>query len=52
MRTVGSPITMSRSRTGLRHRPPTLGEDRDQVLGDLGLDAATVQSLIDDGVVR
>jgi crotonobetainyl-CoA:carnitine CoA-transferase CaiB-like acyl-CoA transferase len=52
VRTVGSPITMSRSRTGLRHRPPSLSEDRDRVLAELGLDESTVQSLVDEGVVR
>ena len=52
VRTVGSPITMSRSRTRLRRRPPTLSQDRDEVLRDLGLADPEIEQLVEQKVVR
>jgi formyl-CoA transferase len=52
VRTVGSPISMSRSRTSLRRRPPTLSQDSHEVLRDLGLDDADIAALLDEKVVR
>ncbi len=35
---AGQPIKMSRSRTGIRHRPPRLGEHTDEVLAEAGIE--------------
>ena len=35
---AGQPIKMTRSHTGIRHRPPRLGEHTDEVLAEAGID--------------
>jgi crotonobetainyl-CoA:carnitine CoA-transferase CaiB-like acyl-CoA transferase len=45
------PLRFSGSTTGIRHRPPRLGEHTDEILGELGYDAAQVAELRRQGVV-
>lgn len=45
------PLRFSGSTTGIRHRPPLLGEHTDAILGELGYDAAQVAELRRQGVV-
>jgi crotonobetainyl-CoA:carnitine CoA-transferase CaiB-like acyl-CoA transferase len=52
VRTVGSPITMSRSTTSVRRVPPTLGQDRDDVLRELGVSEEEIADLLGQKVVR
>jgi formyl-CoA transferase len=49
--TVASPLRLTDTPPVLRHAPPRLGEHTDEVLGELGLDAAKVAELRAQGVV-
>jgi crotonobetainyl-CoA:carnitine CoA-transferase CaiB-like acyl-CoA transferase len=50
---IGQPLTFADDPTnrGVRRRAPTLGEHTDAILGELGLDAATIDALRTAGVV-
>ena len=53
MRAYGPPLRLSASPVGRLDQPaPGVGQHTGDVLTDIGLDEATVASLIDDGVVR
>ena len=43
---------LSASPGGHRHNAPTLGQDTDRVLREIGLDAAQIQALKDKGIVQ
>ncbi|HWS74302.1 MAG TPA: CoA transferase [Quisquiliibacterium sp.] len=45
------PLRMTVTQGGIRHRAPTLGEHTEEILGELGYDAATIASLREAGVV-
>jgi len=49
--TVASPLRLSATPPVLRHAPPALGQHTDEVLAEMGLDAATVAALRAQGVV-
>ena len=49
--TVASPLRLSATPPVLRHAPPALGQHTDEVLGEMGLDAAAVAALRAQGVV-
>jgi formyl-CoA transferase len=51
IRMVGTPVHLSEAPVGVRHAPPRLGEHTDAVLGELGYDAARIESLRREGVV-
>ena len=51
-RTVGTPLRIDGERPTLRLRPPALGEHSRAVLGELGFNEQTIESLIAGGVVR
>ncbi|MBI4504116.1 MAG: CoA transferase, partial [Chloroflexi bacterium] len=51
MRSIGSPIKMRGTPPSIRRPAPTLGQHTDEVLRDLGYDAATMQRLRAEGVV-
>ncbi|WP_296509960.1 CaiB/BaiF CoA-transferase family protein [Rhodoferax sp.] len=51
IRTVASPMRLSAAPVQLRYAPPALGEHTTEVLQELGLDAARIQSLQQQGVV-
>lgn len=52
VRLIGNPIKMSETPVTYRHAPPLLGEDTDNVLGDLlGLDGGAIAGLRQRGVV-
>ncbi|MGI9134785.1 MAG: CaiB/BaiF CoA transferase family protein [Rhodoferax sp.] len=48
---VASPLRLSGTPPVLRRPPPLLGEHTDQVLGELGIDAAAIAALRQQGVV-
>ena len=48
---VANPIKLSRTPVQVRRPPPLLGEHTDQVLGELGLEAAEIQRLREAGVL-
>jgi crotonobetainyl-CoA:carnitine CoA-transferase CaiB-like acyl-CoA transferase len=50
--TVNSPVQVAGARKVTPSRAPRLGEHSENVLGDLGYDAAQVAQLAADGVVR
>jgi crotonobetainyl-CoA:carnitine CoA-transferase CaiB-like acyl-CoA transferase len=50
LRLVGSPIRLSATPVSLRHPPPLLGQHTDEVLVELGLDAAEREALRAAGV--
>ena len=45
------PMTLSATPGGIRHRAPKLGEHSDEILAELGYDAAAIAGLRADGVV-
>ena len=51
IRSVASPLRLSATPPVLRRAPPTLGEHTDEVLAELGLDAARVAALRSAGIV-
>jgi crotonobetainyl-CoA:carnitine CoA-transferase CaiB-like acyl-CoA transferase len=46
-----TPVRLSATPGGIRHRAPVLGEHTDDVLGELGYDAEAVAALRRAGVV-
>lgn len=48
---VGQPVSLSRTDSSIKHPPPTYSQHTDQILSDLGYDAATIKQLHDDGTV-
>ena len=48
---VASPLRLSENPPVLRHAPPALGEHTDEVLAEMGLDAAHIAQLRSSGVV-
>jgi crotonobetainyl-CoA:carnitine CoA-transferase CaiB-like acyl-CoA transferase len=51
LRGVASPIRLSATPVEYRRHPPMLGEHSDEILGELGCDAAGIESLRREGVV-
>lgn len=51
VRSLGNPIKLSRSAATYRRAAPTLGADSDEILADLGYDAAAIAELRDRGAV-
>lgn len=51
IRSVASPLRLSATPPVLRRAPPTLGEHTDEVLAELGLDAARIAALRASGTV-
>lgn len=51
IRSVASPLRLSATPPVLRRAPPALGEHTDEVLGELGLDAARIAALRSAGIV-
>ena len=50
-KTVGIPIRFGQSDVRPRHSAPKLGQDSMAILQELGMDKATIEALIQDGVV-
>jgi len=51
IRPAGFPFTMAGTPTRLRRPPPTLGQHTEEILGELGLEAAEIARLRGDGVI-
>jgi formyl-CoA transferase len=51
VRMVGAPVHLSEAPLEIRHAPPRLGQHTEEVLRELGLDAARIQGLRDEGIV-
>ena len=51
VRTVASPLRLQDNPPVLRRPPPVLGQHTDEVLAELGLDAAQIAALRGDGVI-
>ena len=51
IRQVGIPVELSASPAGIRIPPPTLGQDTDAILGELGYDASRIAALRAGGIV-
>ena len=51
VRTLRPPARLSATPSGIRRRPPRLGEHTDEILGIAGFDAAGIASLRESGVV-
>ena len=49
---VGPPVQMSETPSQVQSAPPVLGADTDAILATLGYDAARIESLRQDGVIR
>ncbi|MNT56972.1 formyl-coenzyme A transferase [compost metagenome] len=49
---AGSPVRMSATPGGVRHRAPMTGEHTDRTLADLGFAAGEIAALRADGVVQ
>ncbi|MCB1394480.1 MAG: CoA transferase [Rhodobacter sp.] len=52
LRTIGTPVKLSRTPGGVRHRAPVLGEHTDEVLTEAGFDAERVAALRASGAIR
>jgi crotonobetainyl-CoA:carnitine CoA-transferase CaiB-like acyl-CoA transferase len=48
---VAPPFELARTPASIRRPPPLLGEDSDEILGELGYDPAEIAALRADGVV-
>lgn len=48
---VGQPILMSRSKASVKRPPPTLGQNTEEVLGEIGYSAADIEKLRESGAV-
>ena len=48
---LGQPILMSRSKASIKRPPPTLGQQTDEVLADVGYSAGDIAKLRKDGAV-
>jgi crotonobetainyl-CoA:carnitine CoA-transferase CaiB-like acyl-CoA transferase len=46
-----APVRLSRTAGTIRRRPPTLGEHTDEIMGELGYDAAAIASLRRRGII-
>ena len=46
------PLVMDQQRLGVRHPPPSIGADRQQILDSLGYSEATIQSLVVQQVIK
>jgi crotonobetainyl-CoA:carnitine CoA-transferase CaiB-like acyl-CoA transferase len=51
IRQIGLPFTLSATPASIRLPPPTLGQDTDAILGELGYSASEIQVLRTNGVV-
>jgi crotonobetainyl-CoA:carnitine CoA-transferase CaiB-like acyl-CoA transferase len=51
LKTAGLPIKLSRTPAEIRMPPPDLGEQSDDILGELGIDASAIADLRRDGAV-
>ena len=51
IRQVGPPFALAATPAAVRTAPPLLGEHADEVLGELGYDAAAIRGLREAGVV-
>jgi crotonobetainyl-CoA:carnitine CoA-transferase CaiB-like acyl-CoA transferase len=49
--TADFPVSMSASRAEIRHRAPMLGEHTDEILVELGYDAASIEDMRSSRVV-
>ena len=52
MKVVGCPVRLTRTPASVRTAPPVLGQDTDQVLASLGLDADRIYALHSSGAVQ
>ena len=48
---VGQPILMSRSKSSIKRPPPTLGQQTDEVLADVGYSAGDIARMRKDGAI-
>ncbi len=48
---VGQPVRLERTPSAIAAPPPTIGQHTDEILGDLGYDAAAIRALRDAGAV-
>lgn len=48
---AGTPVVLSETPGTIRHRPPTLGEHTDEILGELGYSEAAIADLRDKRVI-
>ena len=46
---LGFPVKMGGTPQQVRHPPPLLGQHTDDILAEMGYDAATIRSLREDG---
>ena len=51
MKLVSPPVKFSETKPSIRSPPPTLGQDTDAVLADLGWNEGTIKELRDAGIV-
>ena len=51
IRQVGNPLELSVSPAGIRIPPPTLAQDTDAILSDLGYDSSRIATLRTGGIV-
>jgi crotonobetainyl-CoA:carnitine CoA-transferase CaiB-like acyl-CoA transferase len=51
-RTPLLPLRMDGERLPLRNAPPSIGQDTDALLRELGYDSAQIQRMVQDGVVK
>ena len=51
LKMLGTPFKFSDTPTSVRHAPPTLGQHTDEILRELGVDAAAIAELREDKVV-